>query len=172
MAIEPRAPETPDLAAITIRAATPDDIDVIVPLVNAAYRHTEGHVFAHNDRTSRDDLTKRLAEATVAEAGGKVVGCISTDLSADPAHFGMLAADLSWHGRRIGSTLIAHAEAAARAAGRAAMRIETVKEAGLVPFYERLGYIVVGETPGQEWNGGADWGAIIPWHMVDMEKRL
>ena len=52
------------------------------------------------------------------------------------------------------------------------MRIETIKEAGHVPFYERYGYRVTAETPGQTWNGGTDWGAAIPWHMVDMEKPL
>jgi hypothetical protein len=31
---------------------------------------------------------------------------------------------------------------------------------------------VLGETDGQTWNGGADWGAAIPWQMVDLEKAL
>jgi hypothetical protein len=52
------------------------------------------------------------------------------------------------------------------------MRIEVVREGGKIPFYESRGYHVTGETPGQVWNGGRDWGAVIDWHMVDMEKAL
>jgi hypothetical protein len=68
--------------------------------------------------------------------------------------------------------LAEYAEQAAAAAGASAVRIETVKQAGLIPFYERRGFRVVAETDGQLWNGGADWGAAIPWQMVEMEKRL
>jgi predicted N-acetyltransferase YhbS len=72
----------------------------------------------------------------------------------------------------LGSTLVEHAEGEARGAGRRAVAIDVVKEAGLVPFYEKRGYRVAGEHDGQSWNGDADWGAVIPWHMVDMRKEL
>jgi hypothetical protein len=52
------------------------------------------------------------------------------------------------------------------------MRIEVVEEGGRIPYYERRGYRVTQRYLGQEWNNGADWGAAIEWHMVEMEKQL
>ena len=157
---------------ITIRPATPDDLAVLVTLVNDAYRISEGHVFPGTDRVQRTDALKKLDGIVVAEIGGAIAGCVHIDLTGEAAHFGMLATDVAGQRRGIGSMLIDHAERVARAAGATAMRIEVVKEAGRVPFYERRGYTVVRETPGQQWNNGADWGAAIDWHMVDMEKQL
>ena len=161
-----------DAVGVTIRKATPADIDALVPMVNAAYRVSEGHVFPATDRVERTDAMKQIEGIAVAEIGGSIVGCLHIALENDAAHFGMLATGVSMQRRGIASALIAYAENAARAAGCSVMRIETIKEAGHIPFYERFGYRVTGETLGQTWNAGADWGAAIPWHMVDMEKRL
>jgi N-acetylglutamate synthase-like GNAT family acetyltransferase len=161
-----------DAVSVTIREATSADVDALVPIVNAAYRASEGHVFPATDRVERTDAVKQIEGIVVAETDGRLVGCIHITMVDDAAHFGMLATDVSMQRRGIASALIAHAEAAALAAGSTVMRIETIKEAGHVPFYEHFGYCVTGETPGQTWNEGADWGAAIPWHMVKMEKRL
>ncbi|MEX2246435.1 MAG: GNAT family N-acetyltransferase [Dehalococcoidia bacterium] len=158
--------------ALALRRATPDDLPVLVPLINAAYRKTEGHVFRTTSRTDRDDLAQRLSGLVVAEVDGRVAGCIHIDLSGEHAHYGLLAVDVARHGHGIGSMLIEHAEQAGWAAGHTVVRIEAVKEAGYIPFYERRGYRVMAETDGQVWNGGADWGAVILWHMTDMEKVL
>jgi GNAT superfamily N-acetyltransferase len=161
-----------DAVAVAIREATPADIDALVPMVNAAYRITEGHVFPATDRVERTDAAKQIEGIVVAEVDSKLAGCIHIHIDDHSAHFGMLVTDTSMQRRGIASALIGHAENTARAAGCTTMRIETIKEAGHVPFYERYGYRVTAETPGQTWNGGADWGAAIPWHMVDMEKNL
>ena len=158
--------------AVTVRTATPDDVPALVALVNAAYRIGEGHVFPSTDRLERTEAMKQLKRIVVAEVGGEVAGCVDIDLTGEAAHFGMLAVDVGAQGRGTGSLLIDHAESQAREAGKSAMRIEVVKEGGRVPYYERRGYRVTRETPGQQWNGGADWGAAIEWHMVDMEKTL
>jgi N-acetylglutamate synthase-like GNAT family acetyltransferase len=155
-----------------MRAAIEADVDVLVPLVNAAYRKTEGHIFPGTTRTERGDLLKRIEHIVVVEADGRVVGCMYFSTDGECAHFGLLAVDVAIHGQGVGSALIAHAEERARAAGCRTVHMEAVKEANLFPFYERRGYRIVRETPGQAWNGGADWGAAIDWHMVDMEKAL
>jgi len=157
---------------VTMRAATLMDVDVLVPLVNDAYRKTEGHVFPGTARTERGDLLQQIDRIIVAEVEGRAAGCMYLAIDGERGHFGMLAADVHLHGRGIGSALIAHAETLARAAGCRVMHLESVKEAGLVPFYKRRGYRAVRETPGQEWNDGADWGAAGDWHMVDLEKAL
>ncbi len=161
-----------DAVAVAIRDATSADIDALVPMVNAAYRLSEGHVFPTTDRVDRTDAMKQIDGIAVAETGGRLVGCIHITIDDDSAHFGMLATNVNMQGRGIASALIAHAENKARTAGCTAMRIETIREAGDVRFYERFGYCVTGETPGQTWNRGADWGAAAPWYMVDMEKPL
>ena len=159
-------------SGVTMRRGTPADVEALVSLVNEAYRKTEGHVFPGTTRTERGDLLERIAEIIVAEADGRPVGCLHFTTEGDVAHFGLLAADVRLHGRGIGSALIAHAEHLGRDAGCRMMHIESVKEANMLPYYERRGYRVLRENVGQEWNGGQDWGAAIEWHMVELEKIL
>lgn len=141
-------------------------------MINAAYDVTEHHVFPNTRRCDRQEITEIIDGMTVAEVDGRVVACVHIDTSGDPAHYGLLAVDVSLHRSGLGSMLAEHAEQAAIAAGAQALRIETVKQAGLIRFYERFGFRVIAETDGQVWNGNADWGAAIPWEMVEMEKTL
>ena len=157
---------------VRLRPVLPADLDQLVPMINAAYDRTEHHIFPNSRRTDRHDVGALIDGFVIAETEGRIAGCIHIDVSGDPAHYGLLAVDPALHRSGIGSVLAECAESAAREAGASAVRIETVKQAGLMPFYERRGYQVIGETDGQVWNGGADWGAAIPWQMVDMEKLL
>ena len=157
---------------VRLRPATPDDVDSLVPMINAAYHSTERHIFPGSRRTERHDISQIVGGIVIAEQEERIAACIHIDVSRDPAHYGLLAVDVSLHRSGIGSFLVEHAETLALDAGATAVRIETVKQAGLVPFYEQRGYRVVHETDGQVWNGGADWGAAGPWHVVDMEKML
>ena len=141
-------------------------------MINAAYDITEHHVFPNTRRCERQEISQIVDGMTVAEVDAGVVACVHIDTTGDPAHFGLLAVDVALHGYGLGSMLARYAEQAAVAAGATALRIETVKQAGLIPFYERLGFRIIAETDGQVWNGGADWGAAIPWEMVEMEKTL
>jgi GNAT superfamily N-acetyltransferase len=171
--------------SITIRAATPDDVPALVDMVNAAYRASEGHVFPGTTRVQRTDAMRRLDGTLVAIVDGALAGCVRYEIGghdcsvpeqasdeARVAHFGLLATDLAKQRSGIASALVDHVEQLARDASCTIMRIEVVKEGGRVPFYERRGYVVTAETDGQAWNGGQDWGAVAPWHMVDMEKPL
>jgi GNAT superfamily N-acetyltransferase len=161
-----------DLSApVTIRAATEDDLDDLVAMINAAYLKGEGHVFHGTTRTGRTDLAS-VDGLWVAETDRRVVACVQIDTSGEQAHFGLLATSLEHQGRGLASMLIQYAERTAIDAGYTVMRIEVVREGGRIPWYERRGYGITGETDGQTWNGGRDWGAPAPWHMTDMEKRL
>ncbi|HEX5479462.1 MAG TPA: GNAT family N-acetyltransferase [Dehalococcoidia bacterium] len=166
------AADAPVAARARLRRATAADIDVIVPMINAAYDVTEHDVFPNTRRCDRQEITAIVEQIVVAEVDGRVGACVHIDTSGDAAHYGLLAVDVSLHRSGLGSMLAQHAEQAAMAAGAQALRIETVKQAGLIPFYERLGFRVIAEADGQVWNGGADWGAAIPWQMVEMEKTL
>lgn len=158
--------------SITLRAATPDDIPSLVPLINDAYDFTENHIFPGSLRTDRHDISQVIDGITVAEIDCRIAACIYIDVSGDPAHYGLLAVDVSLHRTGLGSMLVELAEDRAREAGATRIHIETVKQAGLIPFYEIRGYTVTQEHDGQAWNDGADWGASGPWQMVDMEKQL
>jgi GNAT superfamily N-acetyltransferase len=168
----PATPSTGLPAGVVLRTATNVDIDAMVEMINAAYRKGEGHVFPGTTRTERHDMSRLLPEMIVAEVGGLLSGCIHITTTPPHAHFGPFATDVARHGGGLGSLLIAHAERLAREAGCTMMRIEVVKEGGRIPFYERRGYRQTIEHVGQEWNGGADWGAAIDWHMVEMDKQL
>ncbi len=165
-----------DQQTITIRPATVDDLDALVSMINAAYLVSEGHVFHRSTRigrrTNHDDLSRRVDGLRIAVIDSRIAACVHIETLGEYAHFGLLATSVTDQGRGLASMLIAHAEAAAIEAGHAVMRIEVVREGGNIPFYERRGYRVTGETDGQVWNGGADWAAVIEWHMTDMEKQL
>jgi len=165
-------PSAAPLAGVRLRAATSGDVEALVALVNAAYRKTEADVFPGSTRTERVGISNILPEITVAERDGRLSGCVHITTAPPHGHFGLLAVDVALHGSGLGSALIAHAERIAREAACTMMRIEAVKEGGQVPYYERRGYRVTAEHLGQEWNGGADWGAAFEWHMVELEKRL
>lgn len=165
-------PSADALVGVRLRSAMPDDVDALVELVNAAYRKTESHVFPGTTRTERVGISNILHEITVAERDGRLAGCIHITTMPPDGHFGLLAVDVALHGGGLGSLLISHVEQIARVAGCTKMCIESVKEGGQVPFYERRGYRVVAEHSGQDWNGGADWGAAGEWHMVELEKPL
>lgn len=169
-------PDRPSSPTITLRPATPDDIPALVPLINDAYDFTEHHIFPNSRRTDRHDINHYIDDMTVAEiddgAGRRIAACIHIDLSGEPAHYGLLAVDVTLHRSGLGSTLVNLAEQRAREAGKSRIHIETVKQAGLVPFYEARGYAVTQEHDGQTWNEGADWSATGAWQMVDMEKPL
>jgi GNAT superfamily N-acetyltransferase len=147
-------------------------MESLAPLINAAYDSTEHEVFPVSRRTDRHDIKSYIDGMVVAEIAGVIAGCIHIDATGDPIHFGLLAVDVSRHKTGLGALLVEHAETVARDAGAKAIHLETVRQAGLIPFYERRGYRIIGETDGQVWNGGADWGAVVPWQMVDLQKSL
>jgi predicted N-acetyltransferase YhbS len=161
-------------AAITVRPATPADVDALLAVINPAYKRADGHIFPHATRVDREDLLGAIASGhlAVAEIDGAIAGSIEFDTSANPAHFGPLATAIEYQRRGVARALIAHAEAAAREAGGTVMRLEAIREVGWIPFYEALGYVAVRETPGDVWTDGSNWGAVRPWTMVEMEKRL
>jgi GNAT superfamily N-acetyltransferase len=172
MTTETLEPRSMSDRPLEIRPATLADVPALLEMVNAAYRISEGHVFPGTDRVERTDALKRLDGVAVAAGGGALAACVHIELNGRAAHFGMLATAPARQGRGVGSMLIDYAESLARAGGCGVMRIEVVREAGRVPFYERRGYHVTREHDGQTWNGGADWGAALAWHMVEMEKAL
>lgn len=88
----------------------------------------------------------RHREMLVAERGGRVVGTVGLE----GARVAGLFVDPDWHGRGVGSTLMAAIEARARAHGVA--RVELHASLNARAFYAARGYVALGEEESAEYG--------------------
>lgn len=148
------------MSEIVFRAATPDDVATLHPLIERAYRgdtaktgwtHEADLLF--DDRTSADELTALVADPDrvilLAHRDGALVGCVQVArIGDDRAYLGMLTVEPSLQASGLGRRLLAAAEAEA-VARFAARRMEMTvihRRAELIAWYERRGYAPTGET--------------------------
>ena len=94
-----------------------------------------------------------LATLLVARLGGELIGCVLVDRDTPPnqphrAEIRKLLVDPAFRRRGIARSLMAAAEAAARAAGRSLLTLDTRTGDAAEPLYAGLGYRVVGTIPG------------------------
>lgn len=169
-------PPDPALRArIRIRDARPDDAAAIVSLVNAAYRPRDWWLFGVL-RTSEDEYrastTKPGAASIVAELHADAAGHVALWLEPDGAWLGMLATAPSMQGRGIATLLMDEAERRARDAGYREMRLDCVRENGLVEYYESLAYTIEHEERGRVRPHAAAGDATRDWTRVYMRKPL
>ncbi len=109
-------------------------------LRDAVLRRPLGHSL-YNDDTSRDSEEIILV---AEEAFGRVVGCVMLrPVPGGAFKLRQMAVYDDAQGLGVGRALVQHAEAEAWAAG--APHIELHARAGVLPFYEKLGYNVSGE---------------------------
>jgi ribosomal-protein-alanine N-acetyltransferase len=81
----------------------------------------------------------------VARGGGDLIGYLEARLAADELHVIALAVVPAWRRRGVGAGLVAHAVAAAEAAGARAAHLELrVSNAAAQALYRRLGFDAVG----------------------------
>jgi len=143
---------------LTFRPAGSDDVEAVVRLVTSAYRGeastagwtTEDHLLK-GQRTDAVMVTASVVdpsgEVIVAEADGRLVGCIHVQHASGTAHFGMFAVDPTRQAGGTGSALLAQAEDRARGWGCTAMDLEVVAQRSeLIAWYGRRGYLATGET--------------------------
>jgi GNAT superfamily N-acetyltransferase len=83
-------------------------------------------------------------------------------------YFGMAAVEDSWTNRGIGRRMVAFAEEVARAEGYRAVALGTVREFGLVPYYEKLGYRVIHEAG----HPAGHWDFLVPHRYCEMVKPV
>lgn len=117
--------------SLALRAARVDDVEGMLELINA---------YAREDRMlerTRDFLLEHLRDFTVAEGGGRVLGCCALAvLTNDLAEIRSLAVVPDAAGRGIGRSLVAACVAEARRLG-----LRRVFALTLVPeFFERCGF--------------------------------
>ncbi|WP_306324291.1 MULTISPECIES: GNAT family N-acetyltransferase [unclassified Streptomyces] len=146
---------TVDLA---FRDATPEDVDVLVALVESAYRGdssragwtTEADIL-EGQRTDPQGVLDVIeapdSRLLVVERDGAVVACCQLEHRGDHAYFGMFAVSPALQGAGLGKTIIAEAERRARGTwGVDAMHMTVIDaREDLIAWYERRGYRRTGE---------------------------
>ncbi|MCX6402258.1 MAG: GNAT family N-acetyltransferase [Propionibacteriales bacterium] len=145
----------------TFRTATAEDVNVIVALVQAAYRGessragwtTEADLLDGQRTTPGDVLSSITASDSVvvlAESEGALVACCHVQRRGTRCYFGMFAVDPMRQGGGVGKQVMAYAEDLARTRWSCALMEMTVirQRIDLIAFYERRGYTDTGRrTP-------------------------
>lgn len=169
---------------LKFRVATLEDVDEIIPIVEAAYRGngggwtTEAHILG-GQRTDAEMLAKYITSehtvVTLAFDGDRPVGCIKVEQVDDVVDLGLFAVDPSRQGAGIGRALVGEAERIAVevfGAGELHLNVIHVRQ-DLIGWYERLGFKLNGSSAkfpyGQEQFGLPKRDDL---YFVGMSKRL
>ncbi|MFJ7066290.1 GNAT family N-acetyltransferase [Streptomyces sp. NPDC101115] len=138
---------------ITYREASLDDVPVLVPLVESAYRGdssrggwtTEADLL-EGQRTDAEGvgavITAPGSRLMVVERDGDIIACCQLEHRGDAAYFGMFAVRPELQGAGLGRQIIAEAERRVRElwdAREMHMTVISVR-AELIAWYERRGY--------------------------------
>ncbi|MFE5909233.1 GNAT family N-acetyltransferase [Streptomyces wedmorensis] len=144
---------------ITYREAVLDDVPVLVPLVESAYRGdasrggwtTEADIL-QGQRTDPDGVAAVITAAgsrlMVVERDGGIVACCQLEHRGEAAYFGMFAVRPELQGGGLGKQIIAEAERRVRElwdVREMQMTVISVREE-LIAWYERRGYRRTGRT--------------------------
>ncbi|MFD8419391.1 GNAT family N-acetyltransferase [Streptomyces sp. NPDC059466] len=138
---------------LTFRDATDADVDVLVALIESAYRGdssragwtTEADIL-QGQRTDPEGVLGVIkasdSRLLTVERDGAVVACCQLEHRGDHAYFGMFAVSPTLQGGGLGKVVLAEAEAYARETWGAAemhMTVISVRD-DLIAWYERRGY--------------------------------
>jgi ribosomal protein S18 acetylase RimI-like enzyme len=150
-----------DTGRIAYRDAVEDDVPVLVPLIQSAYRGdasrggwtTEADLL-QGQRTDAEGvravITAPGSRLMVVERDGEIVACCQLEHRGNAAYFGMFAVRPELQGAGLGRVIIAEAERRVRelwGVREMHMTVISVREE-LIAWYERRGYRRTGEmTP-------------------------
>lgn len=153
-----------------IRFAEESDFDTIMGMVNRAFE-VESY-FITGNRLTRERLREYFDKGRflVAEENGVLAGCVYVQLHSDHSYLGLLSVEPSHQNAGLGRRLNAAAEEFAREMGSHRMELTVVNlRTELPPYYERLGYAVVGTEPIHK---HMEERITQPCHFVRMAKTL
>ncbi|MER5437185.1 GNAT family N-acetyltransferase [Streptomyces sp. NPDC002790] len=144
---------------LVFRDAGPEDVDVLVALIESAYRGdssrtgwtTEADIL-EGQRTDPQGVLEVIEDPDsrllTVERDGAVVACCQLEHRGEHAYFGMFAVSPAQQGAGLGKTIIAEAERRARetwGVGEMHMTVIDARE-DLIAWYERRGYCRTGLT--------------------------
>ncbi|WP_282692296.1 GNAT family N-acetyltransferase [Streptomyces sp. CC208A] len=155
----PDTAASPEADAVSYRWAALDDVPVVVPLVESAYRGdasragwtTEADLL-DGQRTDPEGvaavITTPGSMLLLVERDGETVACCQLERRGEAAYFGMFAVRPELQGAGLGKRIIAEAERRVRTlwdVREMHMTVITAREE-LIAWYERRGYRRTGET--------------------------
>ncbi|MFF9147617.1 GNAT family N-acetyltransferase [Streptomyces sp. NPDC014861] len=155
----PGTAEHRETGTVTYRQAVLDDVPVVVPLVESAYRGdasragwtTEADLL-DGQRTDPQGVAAVISAPgsvlLLVERDGETVACCQLEHRGEAAYFGMFAVRPELQGAGLGKAIIAEAERRVRALWDVREMHMTVitARAELIAWYERRGYRRTGET--------------------------
>ncbi|WP_225821570.1 GNAT family N-acetyltransferase [Streptomyces naphthomycinicus] len=144
---------------LTFRDATDADVDVLVALIESAYRGdssragwtTEADIL-EGQRTDPQGVLEVIkapgSRLLTVEQDGRVVACCQVEHRGDHAYFGMFAVTPTLQGAGVGRIVMAEAERLARETwGVTEMQMAVINvRDDLIAWYERRGYRRTGRT--------------------------
>ena len=151
------------------RIATKSDAPQITAVINAAFRIAE-EFFIDGNRITQAEVEESLTKGAflVAEADGKINGCVYVELRGERSYLGLLSVDPNTQQSGLGSRLMIEAERYCRERGSHAMDILIVNlREDLPAFYQKRGYAESGTTPFQP-----DVPTKVPCHFINRSKPL
>lgn len=154
---------------ISIRSAELADAPQITAVINAAFRIAE-EFFIDGNRITQGEVEQSLAKGVflLAEANGKLNGCVYVELRGERSYLGLLSVDPTYQQGGLGSLLMAEAEKYCRERGSRSMDIVIVSlREDLPSFYQKRGYVESGTSPFPP-----DVPTKIPCHFINMSKSL
>lgn len=144
---------------LTFRDATDADVDVLVALIESAYRGDSSRAgwtteadLLEGQRTDPEGVLAVIkapdSRLLTVEQAGRVVACCQLEHRGDHAYFGMFAVSPALQGAGLGKAVMAEAERRCRETwGVTEMRMTVVSvREDLIAWYERRGYRRTGKT--------------------------
>lgn len=131
-----------------LRPATAADIDAVVALIDAAYRHYVPLLGGRRPRPMDDDQPARVAagELFVLEEDGRLLGAMTMQIEPEAVHIFNLAVAPEAQGRGLLHALLDFAEATARRERRPKLTLFTnVAMTRNRAIYAHLGFVEVAE---------------------------
>jgi ribosomal protein S18 acetylase RimI-like enzyme len=147
-----------ETSAPTFRAATAADVPALAALINQAYRSeagqagwtAEGHLLAGpriDEATLLELLAAPAAVLLVAELRQQLTGCVYLENHGNYFYLSLLTVAPAAQAHGLGRQLLAQAEAHARQAGCATIKMSVLAQrAELLAWYERRGYCRTGAS--------------------------
>jgi GNAT superfamily N-acetyltransferase len=147
---------------LKMRSLQDDDIEVLVPIINAAYSYQDEA--KGQPRTNPEHLRKRAVEVEfyVLIDEDRIVGCVYLEPKGSKLHFGLLTLIDELRGKGIGTAIMDAIDKYAADNDFEAVALDYMSLAPwLKNYYEKHGFVATGEvTP---------WGTI---DLIKMKKNL
>jgi predicted N-acetyltransferase YhbS len=156
------------LTDMIVRLANADDAADVAEAGEAAFATVRSVYRPTREAVARQAERANEGTRLVAEIGGRVVGTVQFDLHDEHIHLMGLAVRPEFRRRGVARRLIEWVTAHAPSLSRDVVALDTIRETGNVPVFERLGFRVVGETVAR-WCESDRFAEL---HDVKMERKV